>query len=257
MKYSLPVLTCTLLLAACGHENNEAPSQAREEVSAEQQENAQKQSGYVTYTEDVLLDGDTKVLFFHASWCPMCRDKDRTLTSWYRAESFPLSTYKVDYDTADDLKKIYGIAMQDTFVVVDGEGRERITAVAPSLSELKRLLYGNIEKARADTVEEGMDDAGTYTAYRDGVLGNGKESVLFFHAAWCPKCRANDTKLQSFYGSGQYERSVYKIDYDTADDLKKQYGVTGQDTFILIDGDGNEMERISFPSESALKELLG
>ncbi|MDP6561944.1 MAG: thioredoxin family protein [Candidatus Peribacteraceae bacterium] len=98
---------------------------------------------------------------------------------------------------------------------------------------------------------------GSYTQYADGVIGNGQESVLFFHATWCPKCKENDGRLKEFYGSSDYPRSVYKIDYDTSTDLKSQYGIIGQDTFILIDGNGNEVKRVRFPSREALRDLLG
>mgnify|MGYP002152453912 CR=1 FL=1 len=98
---------------------------------------------------------------------------------------------------------------------------------------------------------------GSYTEYTPGVIGNGEESVLFFHATWCPKCKANDGRLKEYYGSAKYPRSVYKIDFDTSLDLKKQFGVTGQDTFIVIDGNGNEVERVRFPSSTALRDLLG
>ncbi|MDP7477347.1 MAG: thioredoxin family protein [Candidatus Peribacteraceae bacterium] len=97
----------------------------------------------------------------------------------------------------------------------------------------------------------------SYTQYKDGVIGNGEESVLFFHATWCPACKANNEKLNAWYGSDSFGRSVYKIDFDTATDLRSQFGVTGQDTFILIDGNGNEVDRARFPSESVLRDLLG
>ncbi len=105
--------------------------------------------------------------------------------------------------------------------------------------------------------EKVLADKGVYTSYTDGVIGNGQQSVLFFHASWCPYCIANDGLLKNFYSFEDYPRSVYKVDYDTSLDLKKQYGITQQDTFVLIDGNGNEIERISFPSEEALRDLLG
>ena len=115
--------------------------------------------------------------------------------------------------------------------------------------------------------EESMDDhggwvdeagnPGQYTGYVDGVVGNGMESVLFFHATWCPACKKNNGLLTSWYSSEEFSRSVYKIDFDTATDLRREFGVNGQDTFILIDGNGNEIQRVSFPSESALRALLG
>jgi len=100
------------------------------------------------------------------------------------------------------------------------------------------------------------ESKGVYTAYSDGIIGNGEESVLFFHATWCPACKQNNSNLISWYGAESFPRSVYKIDYDTAIELRKQFSITGQDTFIHIDGNGKEIQRVSFPTESALRALI-
>lgn len=120
------------------------------------------------------------------------------------------------------------------------------------------------DKKMEDTMEEDKpaDDAAAmkkaaYTAYTDGVIGNGEESVLFFHATWCPKCKANDGKLNTWYGAGEPTRSAYKIDYDSATELRQKYGITQQDSFVLIDGAGNKVDLVSFPTEAKLKELVG
>ncbi len=64
--------------------------------------------------------GTTVVLFFHAPWCPDCKDTDASL----KADGVPdgLTVVKVDYDTMNDLKKKYGITQQHTFVQIDGDG---------------------------------------------------------------------------------------------------------------------------------------
>jgi thiol-disulfide isomerase/thioredoxin len=117
----------------------------------------------------------------------------------------------------------------------------------------------DVEMEREDEAEMDTELAseGSYTAFKDGVIGNGETSVLFFHATWCPACKKNNGLLESWYGAEQFMRSVYKIDFDTATELRKQYGVNGQDTFVLIDGSGKEIERVSFPAQSALRALLG
>ena len=51
-----------------------------------------------------------------------------------------------------------------------------------------------------------VQSVGTYTNYYNGVIGNGKSSVLFFHASWCPMCKANDTRLNDFYGAMKWGR---------------------------------------------------
>lgn len=99
-------------------------------------------------------------------------------------------------------------------------------------------------------------NAPAYLAYQSGVIGNGQKAVLFFNASWCPYCKANDARLKTWYSSEVMPIPTYSVDYDTQKDLKAQYGVTTQDTFILIDGTGKEIDRASFPSESMLRDLL-
>ncbi|MBT4119363.1 MAG: hypothetical protein HOG89_00040 [Candidatus Peribacter sp.] len=98
-----------------------------------------------------------------------------------------------------------------------------------------------------------------YTDYKEGVVGNGRSSVLFFHAAWCPYCIKNDERITEFFadpGPLFPVYSVYKVDYDTNKDLRSQFGVTMQDTFILMDDDGTELQKLTSPDENDLRYLL-
>ncbi len=79
---------------------------------------------------------------------------------------------------------------------------------------------------------------GSYEAYAPEKIALAKTSkvVLFFHAPWCPTCRAADAALASTeIPSGL---TVLKVDYDTAAELKKKYGVTSQHTFVEVDAKG-------------------
>jgi len=62
--------------------------------------------------------------------------------------------------------------------------------------------------------------------------------VLFFHASWCPQCRALDADLQSKGAPDGY--TILKVDYDSNQDLRQKYGVTIQTTLIKVDGNGNK-----------------
>lgn len=261
-KSLFAVLALFLALTACttkGDENTDSVKPQAKEI-----ETSRFVGDYQEFTSTVVGNGENSVIFFYAAWCPVCQAKDTNLSEWYGSAEFPVKTYRANYDTEDALKQKYGVTMQDTFVLIDGSGKVIKKEVAPSLSVLKRMLYMNIDDAQAmnEESEESEDrvevaSEGSYTAFTPGVIGNGKESVLFFHATWCPKCKENDGRLKDFYGSSPYPRSVYKIDYDTATDLKSQYGITGQDTFVLIDGNGKEVKRVRFPSATVLRELLG
>lgn len=97
--------------------------------------------------------------------------------------------------------------------------------------------------------------AAEYKDFGGGVIGNGEESVLFFHATWCPSCVKEDKNLKSWYPS-QDMLPVYKVDYDANLDLRKKYGVNMQHTFVRIDGRGNVVKVVPGPSSDALKSLL-
>jgi len=65
-------------------------------------------------------------------------------------------------------------------------------------------------------------------------------TVLFFAADWCPNCQA-DLKDINANGNKIADVTVVVVDYDTAKDLAKTYGVTVQDTFVQIDAKGNRL----------------
>ncbi|GAA1507207.1 thiol-disulfide isomerase/thioredoxin [Agromyces terreus] len=99
---------------------------------------AEAEGAYVDYTEGVIEQtAGPKVLFFHADWCPNCRELDAEL----RADGAPdgLTVIKVDYDSSTDLRQQYGVTMQTTVVYVDDDGEALSSAVLyeePSIAAL-------------------------------------------------------------------------------------------------------------------------
>lgn len=49
---------------------------------------------------------------------------------------------------------------------------------------------------------------------------------------------------------------ILQVDYDTEIELKKEYGIVVQSTVVVIDGDGDVVERLSAPSNEMLKESI-
>ena len=80
------------------------------------------QSQYRDYDEAELSTLTTSriLLFFHADWCPTCRNFDKQI--WEIELPKDIVIYKVDYDTADALKKKYSILSQSTWVQIDTKG---------------------------------------------------------------------------------------------------------------------------------------
>lgn len=69
------------------------------------------------------------------------------------------------------------------------------------------------------------------------------KALLFFHAAWCPFCRAAEADILSKYDQIPEDVTIFKVDYDSEKELRSQYGVTTQHTFVQIDSDGDEVTK--------------
>jgi thiol-disulfide isomerase/thioredoxin len=69
--------------------------------------------------------------------------------------------------------------------------------------------------------------------------------VLFFHAPWCPTCRAAEKDVLARTADLPAGLVIVKVDYDGATELKQRYGVTRQSTFVQVDGEGRELARFA------------
>lgn len=94
---------------------------------------------YVDYTAEKLAQtSGTKVLFFHAAWCPQCRQLEADI----KAGNIPggVTIFKVDYDSNQKLRQKYGVNLQTTLVRVDDEGNEIKKFVAYDEPTLEALI---------------------------------------------------------------------------------------------------------------------
>jgi len=82
--------------------------------------------------------------------------------------------------------------------------------------------------------------AGAYIDYSEPAVAEARGTkLLFFHASWCPQCKAVDESIKT---DGVPENvTIFKVDYDTNQDLRAKYGVTLQTTFVKIDESGNKI----------------
>lgn len=97
--------------------------------------------------------------------------------------------------------------------------------------------------------------AGAYIDYSDNAIKNTKGTkVLFFHAPWCPQCRALDNSIKS--GKIPNGVTIIKVDYDSNQELRKKYGVTLQTTLVRVDDDGNMVKKYTAYNEPSLDALI-
>lgn len=83
---------------------------------------------------------------------------------------------------------------------------------------------------------------GSYVDYSDSAVASTKGTrLLFFHAQWCPQCRALEADIKNKGVPAGV--TILKVDYDSNQALRRQYGVTIQTTVVRIDDKGNLVER--------------
>ncbi len=83
---------------------------------------------------------------------------------------------------------------------------------------------------------------GAYTSYSEEAFANANGTrVLFFHAPWCPQCRAIDKGFQNNPTPAGF--TVLKTDYDSNQALREKYGVTLQTTFVVVDDNGQLVKK--------------
>lgn len=123
----------------------------------------------------------------------------------------------------------------------------------------EKTVSGEVVDLPADaSAAQSAQAPGAYVDYNATVIANTSGTkVLFFHAPWCPQCRAleADVKKQGV-PSGV---TVIKVDYDTSQALRQKYGVTLQTTLVRIDDQGNSVKKLvayDNPSLESVKQVL-
>lgn len=67
--------------------------------------------------------------------------------------------------------------------------------------------------------------------------------VLFFNASWCPTCQEAQGNLTSQPIPDGV--TIVDVDYDSNTDLRQEYGVTTQHTFVQIDSNGQPLTKFT------------
>lgn len=98
---------------------------------------------------------------------------------------------------------------------------------------------------------------GAYVDYSPTVVASTPGTkLIFFHAPWCPQCRALDADIKaSGVPSGV---TIIKTDYDSNQSLRQKYGVTIQTTIVRVDDAGNALNKfVAYDSPTLAAVLKG
>lgn len=90
-----------------------------------------------------------------------------------------------------------------------------------------------------------MMEASRYIEYSPDAFAAAadKKRVYFFYAPWCPTCVPTDKEFNANLSKIPEDVMLFRTDYDTSTELKQQYGITYQHTFVQVDSDGNEVKK--------------
>ena len=82
---------------------------------------------------------------------------------------------------------------------------------------------------------------GEYVEYSPELVASTPgDKLLFFHADWCSQCQALEDDIEA---SGVPDGvTIFKVDYDSNQDLRQEYGVTIQTTVVKVDDNGEMID---------------
>lgn len=150
MKKVLVVLLLLMfVLTACKKQtSNTQSTQANQTATVSQDDkmmaNENSASRYVEYSKNAYdqVAGKRRVLYFYASWCPICRPADADFKANMSKIPEDVVVLRVNYNDPEtdsqekDLAKTYGITYQHTFVQVDASGNQVTKWNGGQLNEL-------------------------------------------------------------------------------------------------------------------------
>lgn len=77
----------------------------------------------------------------------------------------------------------------------------------------------------------------------DRLNADGKPSIVYFHATWCPTCKVQQPIVDRLAASPEMKDvTIFLADYDKEVALKRALKVTQQSTFVVFKG-GHEVAR--------------
>lgn len=101
--------------------------------------------------------------------------------------------------------------------------------------------------AEPTTASTATTASGSFIDYRTYVGDQARYAegkvVLFFHASWCPDCVKTEANLNADPAAIPAGLTIVQVDFDDSSDLKKEYGITQQFTFVSISPDGDARQK--------------
>lgn len=117
---------------------------------------------------------------------------------------------------------------------------------------MNQVIVNNSSEQDAESPSTSV--SGAYIDYKDDVLASTDGiKLLFFHAPWCPQCRALEADIKE---KGVPDGvTIIKVDYDTSQNLREKYGVTLQTTIVRVDDEGKLVRKFVVYNDPSLESV--
>ena len=142
------------------------------------------------------------------------------------------------------MHKFVPIACLVLLLAACGENPSVVGHVVPSVSSSEEAVV-NLNKGGV-----------VYQPYSDKLIGRGKSSVLFFYRETDPFSVRSDAVIRSVYGTGGAVVSTYRLDFSTSTGARLKYGVLVEDTFVLLDAQGERVAGFIHPTDEEVRIIL-
>ena len=127
-----------------------------------------------------------------------------------------------------------------------------------TVSDTVKVEYGTNDVRNGDTGAENAAVSNQESVVLHQMVSNGKPSIVDFTASWCGPCQRMKPIFYSLADDFKDEYNFISIDIDENPELANKYQVQAVPTFVFLDADGNEGNRITgmISKEEFRDELL-
>lgn len=127
-----------------------------------------------------------------------------------------------------------------------------------TVSDTVKVESGTNDVRNGDTGAENAAVSNQESVVLHQMVSNGKPSIVDFTASWCGPCHRMKPIFYSLADDFKDEYNFISIDIDENPELANKYQVQAVPTFVFLDADGNEGNRITgmISKEEFRDELL-
>lgn len=198
---------------------------------------------------------------FNTEWCGPCKAVAKNVFPTRAAGLFFNTNFvcmNIDAEKGEgpayaDLYKVEGYP---TFVILDGEGKEVGRWSGASMNSTPEQFIGIVKQHMPEEAAPQVSNAGIdmqTIPLADAVkqaAAQGKYVLLDCYTQWCGPCKMMDREVFPLKEVGDFvnPRFVFvkrDMEADEGPELGKRFRVTSYPTYVILDGQGNEVHRFT------------